>query len=168
MEAGESSAATAAAVAMRLGSDSVLCVAGAPNARHSSSAPRFYSLPMVPFLALLLELHIIEVFVLCGRLRCAASTLGECSVAAECGTTWILLVLPPRLHSRPSLIHCFGCVGAFFFFFLKVWLKGMTLLVTPSLWYRVGKDCQWWLNVSWKLNTWGLTEWYLSEGLLLI
>lgn len=115
MEAGESSVAVAAVVAARLGSDSALCVAGAPNARHSCSAPRFYSLPTVPFLALLLELHIIEVFVLCGRLCCAASTLGECSVAAECGTTWISLVLPPWLHSRPSLIHCLSCVGAFFF-----------------------------------------------------
>lgn len=119
MEAGESSAAV---VAVRLGSDSALCVAGAPNARHSCSAPRFYSLPTVPFLALLLELHIIEVFVLCGRLCCTASTRGECSVAAECGTTWISLVLPPWLHSRPSLIHClsFELCGRFFFL-----LKGL-------------------------------------------
>lgn len=41
---------------------------------------------MVLFLALLLELHIIEVFVRCGRLCGVASLLGEGSVADERGT----------------------------------------------------------------------------------
>lgn len=53
------------------------------NAQHSCITPRFYSLPMVPFLALLSGLHIIEVFVPCGRLSCAASMLGKHSVAAR-------------------------------------------------------------------------------------
>lgn len=53
------------------------------NAQHSCSTPRFYSLPMVPFLALLSGLHIIEVFVPCGRLSCAASMLSKHSVVAR-------------------------------------------------------------------------------------
>lgn len=86
MEAGESSAA----VAMRLGSDSVLCVDGARMLGIPAALQGFIPLPMVPFLALLLELHIIEVFVLCGHLCCAASMLGQCAAAAAaavCGTT---------------------------------------------------------------------------------
>lgn len=59
------------------------------NAQNSCSPPRFYSLPMLLFLAPLLELHIIEVFVLCGRLCRAASVLCECGVATACGTVWM-------------------------------------------------------------------------------
>lgn len=86
------------------------------NGWHSCSAPKFYSLPMVPFLALLSELHIIEVFVLCGRLSCAASMLGTSIVAAACGT-WIYWSFHPNFTE--------GLVLSIVWVVLMLYVKGL-------------------------------------------
>lgn len=76
------------------------------NTQHSCSTPRFYSLPMLLFLALLLELHIIEVFVLCGCLCWAVSMLGKCSVAAACGIRWSSHSTPLKTWLYPLFESC--------------------------------------------------------------
>lgn len=66
---------------------------------------------MVPFLALLLALHIIEVFVLCGRV---VSSIHARRVQC-CWRVWDnvnSLVLQRRLYSRHGLILCLSCVLA--------------------------------------------------------
>lgn len=68
------------------------------NARHSCRAPRFYSLPVDLFLALLSGRHTIGAFVPCGLSTRLASFTGSCSRASARETTRIY-----RTDQRPAL-----------------------------------------------------------------
>lgn len=66
-----------AVVAVPFSSDSLLCADGAQMLRIPAELRGFYPASLGPVLALLLELHIIEVFVLCGRLCWDTSMLSK-------------------------------------------------------------------------------------------
>lgn len=138
MQAGERSAV----VAVQFGSDSVLCVDGAWMLSIPPVLQGFYSLPVVLFLALLLELHIIEVFVLCGHLWRASSILGKSSVAAPAAAVllhvgWHEFIGPPTLIPLKAL----SIVSLVPLLFVEIRLKSPTFPdMTHSLWHSIRKD----------------------------